>query len=144
MYYEPQLKNFNESEKGLLCIKLKKINSSLGYLVSLLDNFYDYKIKICEFIKDIDNIVNDIQNDSNLFDIRRKMLFDSWIKDFDIKKYLPIGAKQACLALSISYDIDLLLKDLNDDYKEYLYNISLYLKQTFKQINELKGVSVER
>ena len=144
MYYEPDIKNFNESKNGEISLHLNKINADLGFLVSLLDNFVDIKIKLCEIIKDIYIISHDIKNNTNNFDIRRKKLFDTWIINYDIKRYLPIGAKQACLALSISYELELLLKDLNDDHKEYLYNVCTYLKQVFREINELKGVSVER
>ena len=117
MYYEPDIKNFNESKNGEISLHLNKINADLGFLVSLLDNFVDIKIKLCEIIKDIYIISHDIKNNTNNFDIRRKKLFDTWIINYDIKRYLPIGAKQACLALSISYELELLLKDLNDDHK---------------------------
>ena len=144
MYYDANLKSFYESKNGKAYLALNHINVSLGELVNLLDSFYEDKIRVNEIIKDIDIIANDLKDNTTKFDYRRKTLFSSWLKDTDIASFLPLGHKSALKALKISYEIDLLLNDLDEEKSEYMYLVSLYLKQLFKYINDIKGVSVER
>ena len=144
MYLDLETKTFYQSKEGKLYLSLSKINSELGLLVTLLDGFSNERICINEIIKDIDKIKNDIKNKTNLFDYRRGQLFNTWLKDYNIDSLLPLGHKSALKALTISYSIDEILNDLSEEHIDYMYATSLYLKQLFKQINEIKGVSVER
>ncbi|MDY4788366.1 MAG: hypothetical protein SO253_03510 [Bacilli bacterium] len=144
MFLDQQTKDFYQSEKGKLYLSLNKIACELGNLINNLDFYYEGKIALNEIIKDIINITNDIKNETNSFDYRRHVLVDNWVKDYKIDYLLPLGHKTSLLALQISYSIDELLNQLDDEYCQYMYGVSCYLKQLFKVINELKGVSVLR